>query len=539
MRDLRHQLRDYIEESADPVTIEDVFFAGSRTPAQAPRPALRRPWGIAAAAAAVTALLFGLVPRLLGDSTTPSTVAPATTAPTPTTTLATTTTSSPPTTTAAVVLPDGDAIGIDERLEAVLADLLVAAEDLGWTEAVALEASLGDESDPQSPRVLATMSRSGSFQDDESDLSRVSFDEATVRVYSTAVDSEGAFDVLEEEILQGIPRVVQQQTAFDLIEAGEESAASFFTLGASAYASLVVRDGSWIVSVNFASDWPSTVEPGTALLDLLGSDEAQTELETLLDAIFGARDRGADQSVSLLRVPLVPPRTDAEIYEHGWRIVADFPDQPDPDFVEDASYIEQSHTLAVTPDSVRCRFWEVPYGEIEPQGEIQYLDDGSGTISLSERDGNEFAVQAELQPTDPRFVEAMAACRRFEPVSEVLDLIVSAWPGVPGAAEQALNGEASRTGGDTWVVVEREQERAFDLDPSLLVTLGITDAPVPTEIEITRWSAWIYSDFVQFELNATGDRSVVEAVFGVDLSDTPEGVIDFTLGFEFGLVLGG
>lgn len=93
--------------------------------------------------------------------------------------------------------------------------------------------------------------------------------------------------------------------------------------------------------------------------------------------------------------------------EHGWTIVADFPDQPDPDVAEDITYVERSYSLAITPGDLRRRFLETPFGAIGPLEDIQYLDDGSGTITLSRREGNEFFEEAELPQDDPRYQEAL------------------------------------------------------------------------------------------------------------------------------------
>lgn len=114
MRDLKEQIRDYLDEAADPVTIEDVFFARAGHekvrpvgPSRRPADGLRRPWLIGAAAFVVV-LLVGAITVLVEGGPASTTVPPATDPPittvTPTTVAGTTTTQQPGT---SVVEPAG------------------------------------------------------------------------------------------------------------------------------------------------------------------------------------------------------------------------------------------------------------------------------------------------------------------------------------------------------------------------------------------------------------------------------------------------
>lgn len=463
------------------------------------------------------------------ENTPPTTAPPATATPTTAVEATSTTTTesqqTTPTTIPVFVVPEGDGFAIDVQLKAVLADLLVAADDLGWSAPITLDARLEQGPDEQQ-HVLATLSsRSRSALDSGPDPSgQLSFDTATVRAFPTVEEAVEATGVLMEELLQGIPRVVTHRTPLDLIDAGEESAASYFTLGNTVFADLVVRDGTWVVSMS--------VSMGTALFDALGSEEVPAELEKFIDDILGARGRGAGLDISLLRVPLVPPGAGEQTYEHQWTIRANVGSRPPME--DDPSFIERSYALAFTSGGVRCRFLEVPFGAIEPQEDLEYLDDGSGAITLSRREGDEFFEEAELADDDPRYLEVLSACGRFDPVNTVLDLVFDAWTRpTPNTVEQAASGEAYPTSADTWVIVEPEGERSFDLPPSLLVILGITDTTTPDSVEITGWGAFITSDYIQFGVDAIGKRSDIEAAFGVDLSGMPDEVIEFSFGFEF------
>ena len=96
-----------------------------------------------------------------------------------------------------------------------------------------------------------------------------------------------------------------------------------------------------------------------------------------------------------------------------------------------------------------------------------------------------------------------------------------------------------QTGDDTWVVVETSDERVFDLDPALLVALGITEDSAPEGVEIRSWGAFVDGNrHVAFGVEARGQRSALEAAFGVDLSDLPDLVLDFDFTYQFHLELG-
>jgi hypothetical protein len=420
-------------------------------------------------------------------------------------------------------LPEGDAFVLDAELEPVVADLLVAVEGLGWTTPIGLEASTEDDG-----HVAVTIAgtRIGDVPDSSNPVLPERA-ETTVRVYPTTEAAAAAAATQMNELLQGIPRVTQERIPFDLVDAGEESAASLFTLQNSVIADFVVRDGTWVVSMHWSTEWPEGVDPEPAFLDAVRSDEVQGELGSFLDAILGGR--GTDHEVSLIRIPLIPPTGDASTYEHQWTMEA-----------SSIRRIERSQTLAVTPTGVRCRILDLPYEADEPEDYTEYFDDGSGTVTLSRRyfDENDEIHEdyLDLPDDDPQYLQILSGCLRFEPVSEVLDIVVDAWPEpASGAAQLAATGEAYPTDDNAWVIVEQEVERGFDLDPALLVALGITNEPGPEGVEITRWFAWVYAEAVQFEVNATGRRSVIESAFGVDLSDMPDRQIEFTLGFAFTL----
>ncbi len=518
MRDLQLQIRDYFDEAGDPVSIEDVFFATPGDDLVRPldpirrSTAIRRPWLIAAGAALLVVLLVAVGPLLFGDLTTPSTSPPVTDAPTTTVqpdpenststtsgSEVTTTIDATATTTTTFLPVPADTRALDPVVEAVFADLIVAATDIGLTPPIAIEAGL--EPDGHIRAHLAG---------------------ATIRVYPT---DEAAAAAAQEE-----PQDVEFEPVTP-IEIGDESYG--FLLPAGRFPSQVVyiaRSGSWVVD--------------TQLRESDDTVEARLEIESIFAAILGAVGRGSDLDVSQ-GLPTMPAEA-PETYQHSWGIHAGIPEgtpgfEEDPDSAENNPvFVEQSYSLAITPEGERCRFLETPFGAIEPQDYTEFLDDGSGSVSLSRRyTENDEALEenADFAADDPRYLAARSSCTRFEPLREVLDLILGAEPERPAdTIEEHAMGEAFPTAENTWVIVESTDERAFDLDPSLLVVLGITAELAPAGVEIIGWGAFVDGNrYLSFAVEARGDRTAIEGAFGVDLADLPDQLIDFTLTYEFQL----
>ncbi len=521
MRDLQSQIRDYFDEVGEPVTIEDVFFADVGDDRVRPlepfrRPVgFRRPWLIAAGAALAAALLVG-VPLLIRSSTPSSTlppgIQPSTTIVTSTTEPSTTTTRQPTTTLELDPVFDpgplpefGAEVPLDPAVEAVVADLVALATELGIEPPL----EVGAQVDSDTGRIEAYVNLNP--DNDAETLIWV----LPIDVYRSVEEAEAAFDaaLVEESGGQEI----------DPIPLGDESFGVTWESGfLGSRTRFLVREGPTVVSIE--------ARPAG---DLRAA--ATTVIETLLEI----RRNGTVPNVAL--APFAMSAELPETYEVEWGILAAIANRPG--VGDDPIYIDRRYSLGVTPEFTRCRFAGTPFGEVEPQDYTDWIDDGSGNVSLSRRFAeNEEFVEENLQlpSNDPSYLAHRAECDRFTPLAGDWGLDELFAASVSEVDPNHINTTAYRTGENDWVLGVVE-ERSASLDLTHLVTAGVITTADPAGVEILDGEvSFDPGGRVQgLRFDASGSRSAIEEAFDVDLSEIPADSINLSFEFEFRLELNG